>query len=88
MLPLRGAICIVWEVERNQSPRSTNLWQSSRARQWRKTDEDGREELMTIVLLDNVRITKLVFLQVPTDIGESKARTRGLTPAQLCFASC
>ncbi len=71
-----------------QSPRFTNLWQSSRARQWRRTNVDGRDEFMAVVLLDGDKIAKLSTMQVPTDIGEGKARTLGLTPGELRFASC
>ena len=31
---------------------------------------------------------KLASLQVPTDLGEAKARSFGLNPGQLSFASC
>jgi hypothetical protein len=86
--PLRGAICNVWEVERKQSPRFTNLWHSSRQRQWRRRYDDGGEELLAAILLDGDNITKLASLQVPTDLGEAKARSLGLNPGHLSFASC
>jgi hypothetical protein len=86
--PLRGAICNVWEVERKQSPTFTNLWHASRQRQWRRHSEDEGEELVAAILLDGNNIKKITSLKVPADLGEAKARSIGLTPGQLSFASC
>jgi len=78
--PLRGAIFNVREVERKQSTRFTNLWHSSRQRQWRRRYEDGGEELLAAILLDGDDMKILASLQVPTNLGEAKARSLGLNP--------